>query len=114
MIPALFRVVYFFGPIMALAIVLMPMRRKLALWLWLAAVAIVGVHWISYFSALQDNATEVSIFGIATWTPLIVMTGLARLTENMWRGWHSNPFISQGFVCAICLAPSIIAFFMTR
>ncbi|MDJ0613663.1 MAG: hypothetical protein QNJ29_08275 [Rhizobiaceae bacterium] len=114
MIPALLRALYFFGPIMALSIVLMPMRRKLALWLWAAAAAIVAVHWISYLSALEDNATEVGTFGISTWTPLIVMTGIARLTEKSWRGWHPNPFISQGVVCAVCLAPSIIAFFMTR
>ena len=114
MIPALFRVLYFFGPIMALGLILMPQRRQLALWLWCAAVAIVAVHWVSYFSALEDNATEVSIFGIATWTPLIAMTGFARMTERLWRSWHSNPFVSQGIVCAICLAPSIIAFLMTR
>jgi len=114
MIPALLRALYFFGPIMALAIVLMPMRRQLAFWLWIGATAIVTIHWISFLSAQEDNATEVGTFGISTWTPLIVMTGIARLTEKHWRGWHPNPFISQGVVCALCLAPSLIAFIMTR
>lgn len=114
MIVGIFRVLYLIGPLLALAVILMPVRKTVAWSLWSIAAIIVAVHWISYFSALEDNATEVGIFGIATWTPLILMTGLAGLTENKWRSWHSNPFISQGLVCLICLIPSVTAFFLTR
>ncbi|MEM9279353.1 MAG: hypothetical protein AAGA76_12330 [Pseudomonadota bacterium] len=114
MIIGLFRVLYLFGPILSLALILMPMRRNLAWSLWGLAALIVAFHWVSFFSAQEDNASEVSIFGIATWTPLIITTALSGLTEKHWRGWHSNPFISQGLVCLVCLAPSIAAFILTR
>ncbi len=114
MIIGLFRALYLFGPILALAIIFMPGRKTLAWSLWGVAAIIVAVHWISYFSALEDNATEVGIFGIATWTPLLVTTGLAGLLESKWRGCHSDPFISQGLMCLLCLAPSVVSFFLTR
>ncbi|MEM7214415.1 MAG: hypothetical protein AAF423_02635 [Pseudomonadota bacterium] len=114
MIIGLFRVLYLFGPVLSLALILMPVRRTLAWSLWGLATVIVTFHWISFFSAQEDNAAEVSIFGIPTWTPLIIMTALAGLMEKRWRGWHPNPFISQGVMCIVCLAPSIAAFFLTR
>ncbi|MGI9352972.1 MAG: hypothetical protein ACR2O3_15525 [Rhizobiaceae bacterium] len=114
MIIGLFRALYFFGPILALALIVMPVRRKLAWMLWGLATLIVALHWISFFTAIEENATEVGIFGIATWTPLIITTALAGLAEKHWRGWHHNPFVSQGVACLLCLIPSIAAFFLTR
>ena len=114
MIIGLFRALYFFGPILSLGLIVMPVRRRLAWALWGLAAAIVAFHWIAFFTAKEDNATEVGIFGIATWTPLIITTALAGLAEKHWRGWHANPYVSQGMVCLVCLLPSIAAFFLTR
>jgi hypothetical protein len=113
MIIGLFRALYFFGPIIALAHIFMPGRSRTAWMLWAVAAIIVAIHWISFFSAQEDNATEVSIFGVATWTPLLVTTALAALSEAKWRRWHPNPFISQGMIAALCIAPSIaVQFFI--
>ncbi|MEM9331227.1 MAG: hypothetical protein AAGA53_07855 [Pseudomonadota bacterium] len=114
MIIGLFRALYFFGPVLALALILMPVRKTLARYLWGLSALIVSFHWIAFFSAQEDNATDVGIFGIATWTPLILTTALAGLTEKHWRGWHENPFISQGIMCLLCTLPSIAAFILTR
>jgi len=114
MIPALFRALYLFGPLLALALIVMPVRRNLAWALWGLATVIVAFHWVGFLSAQEENAVKVGVFGIATWTPLMITTAIAGLTQNRWRGWHSNPFISQGVVCLVCITPSIIAFFLTR
>ncbi|MEO1142402.1 MAG: hypothetical protein AAFW66_08680 [Pseudomonadota bacterium] len=114
MIIGILRVLYFFGPVLALALIFMPGRKTLAWYFWGFAAAIVAFHWLGFLTAQEDNATEIGIFGIATWTPLILTTALAGLTEKSWRGWHSNPFVSQGLISLICLLPSIIAFFLTR
>ena len=114
MIIGLFRVAYLLGPILALAIILLPGRRNVAWWFWGFSLAIVVMHWISFFSATQADAEKVSIFGIATWTPLIVTTAIAGFTEKYWRGWHANSFASQGSICLLCLLPSLVAFFLTR
>ncbi|MEL7430716.1 MAG: hypothetical protein AAFN43_12055 [Pseudomonadota bacterium] len=111
MIIALLRTIYFVGPLLALAIVLMPKRKQVSWTLWCVALAVVAFHWISFFSAQEDNATQIGTLWAAVWTPLLVTTGIARLIEHRWRGWHSNPYISQGFMCLLCLLPSIAAFF---
>ena len=59
MLPALFRAIYFLGPLLALAIVLMPRRKQIARACWAIAAVIVAFHWISFFSAKEDNATEI-------------------------------------------------------
>ncbi|MEM7288749.1 MAG: hypothetical protein AAF412_00015 [Pseudomonadota bacterium] len=112
MVPALLRTLYLFGPLMALSLILMPVRRRLAWSLWCVAASITAFHWIGFLSAQENNASEVGLFGIAIWTPLIFATGLAGLLNDRWRGWHANPLISQGVMCVICTIPSLIAFFL--
>ena len=112
MLPALFRAIYFLGPLLALAIVLMPRRKQLARACWAIAAVIVAFHWISFFSAKEDNATQIGTLWAAIWTPLLVSTAIAAFFEPRWRSWHANPYISQGTMCVLCLVPSVIAFFL--
>ncbi len=112
MIIGIARVIYFFGPVLCLATVVLPKRPRLAWYFWAAAAAIASIYWIAFFSAKEDGAVETSVIPLAIWTPLLITTLIAGLTRNRWLGIHSSPAISQIITILICIAPSILSYFL--
>ena len=112
MIIGILRVIYFFGPIMSLAVVVMNKRSNLAWYLWGFSALIVALYWIFLLSAEEDGAVEVSLIPITIWTPLLLTTLIAGLTRPKWIGLHNNPSVSQILVVLVCLIPSAIGFFL--
>lgn len=114
MIIGLFRVLYLVGPIMALALIIFPQRKMLGWGLWIFSAIIVVMHWVSFLSAKEDNATEVGLFGVAVWTPLLLTTLLATYFESKWLNKGADKQVTRIIVAAVCMLPSIIAFTFTR
>jgi len=114
MIIGFFRVCYLFGPILALAIILLPRNKTLAWSLWCFSAIMIALHWVSFLSAQEDNATEVGTFGVAVWTPLLMTTLVAKRFEDKWQGMGPDPAITKILVAGLCLLPSILAFILTR
>jgi len=114
MIIGFFRVLYLFGPLLALALVLMPHRRELSWSLWIIALAVTGFHWWAYLSAVGENAINLNTVGVASWTPMLVTTLGAYFTRDRWEGLHENVKMTRSVVAGICLAITLAGYFVTR
>ena len=112
MIIGIARVIYFLGPVLSLAVIVMNKRTRLGWYCWGFSAAIVSLYWIFLLSAEEDGAVETSLIPIIIWTPLLVTTLIAGLTRDRWLGWSSNPTVSQILAVALCALPSAIAFFL--
>ena len=113
MIVGIARVIYFLGPVLCLAVVVLNQRRRLGWYCWAFSAAIVLLYWIFLLSAEEDGAVEASLIPIAIWSPLLATTLIAGLTRNRWLNWNTNPAVSQVIVVLLCVLPSAIAFFLS-
>lgn len=112
MILGILRVVYFFGPVLALSLVVLPDRHRYAMPLWILAAVIVLAHWIAFFTATEDGATSVEYATASVWSPLLLTTLLAARTRAQWENWFESDAAARSVVAIICLLPSVIAFFL--
>lgn len=112
MIIGIARVIYFLGPVLCLATVILTKRTRLAWYLWGFAAIITSFYWVALFSAKEDGAVETSLIPISIWTPMLITTALAGLNRERWINLNANPAVSQVIMIIACVIPSVIAYFL--
>ena len=112
MILGILRVIYFFGPALALALVLLKPGSTWRWPLWGLAAALVFAHWVSFLTATEDGSTAIGVLTAAVWTPLLITTLIADRTRSTWTSRFGSDEVSRLVVAALCALPSVIAFFI--
>ena len=109
MILGILRVLFFFGPIMALGLIAYRARPNIGWTMWGLATAITAGHWIAYLTAKEDGANELGFLFTVIWTPLVITTLAAWYFRGYWQDRFSTTATAQFVVSGICLIPSVIA-----
>lgn len=112
MILGLLRVIYFFGPVLCLALVLLPAKHRFAWPLWGFSALLVAAHALAYFTAKEDGSAETELSTLAVWAPLLLTTIIAAQTRGIWSSWFSSKALAQTVITAVCLVPSVILFLL--
>ena len=108
MILGVLRMIYFFGPVLALALVLLPERHRLSWSLWIVGALIVAAHAVAYLTALESNSIRIERLALLAWGPVLATSLIASFTRKKWQTWFANKSVAQTVIILLCALPSVL------